>query len=50
MRERPLILTGGDIEKRLFSKEEAARLLDRHFERLRRKKSDGEKYRQLSLF
>lgn len=46
----PLILTGGDIEKWLFSKEEAVRLLDRHFDRLRRKKSDGEEYRQLSLF
>lgn len=46
----PLILTAGDIEKWLFSREEAGRLLDSHFEGLRRKRSDSEEYRQLSLF
>lgn len=46
----PLILSGSDIEKWLFSKEEAVRLLNSHFDRLQRKKSDEEEYRQLSLF
>ena len=46
----PLILTCGDMEKWLFSKEEAVRLLDRHFDQLQRKKSMQEEYRQMSLF
>lgn len=46
----PLILTRGDMEKWLFSKEEAVRLLDRHFDQLQRKKSMQEEYRQMSLF
>ncbi len=46
----PLILTRDDMEKWLFSKEEAARLLDGHFDKLQRKKSMQEEYRQMSLF
>jgi len=46
----PLILTRGDIEKWLFSKEEAAGLLDGHFDRLQRKRSVQEGYQQMSLF
>lgn len=46
----PVILTHSDIEKWLFSKEEAVRLLDGHFDKLQRKKSMQEEYRQMSLF
>lgn len=46
----PLILTRGDIEKWLFSKEEAVRMLDGHFDKLQRKKSMQEEYQQMSLF
>lgn len=46
----PLILNLGDIGKWLFSKEEAKILLDSHFEKLQRQRSDREEYRQLSLF
>lgn len=46
----PVILTHGDMEKWLFSKEEAVRLLDGHFDKLQRKKSMQEEYRQMSLF
>lgn len=46
----PLILTAGDIEKWLFSREEAEKLLNSHFEKLKRKRGDQEEYRQLSLF
>lgn len=46
----PLILTYGNMEKWLFSKEEAVRLLDVHFDQLQRKKSIQEEYRQMSLF
>ncbi len=46
----PLILTRDDMEKWLFSKEEAVRLLDRHFDKLQREKSMQEEYRQMSLF
>lgn len=46
----PLILTRGDMEKWLFSKDEAVRLLDRHFDKLQRKKSMQEEYQQMSLF
>ena len=46
----PLILTRSDMEKWLFSKAEAVKLLDRHFEQLQRKKSMQEEYRQMSLF
>ena len=38
----PLLLTGGDIEKWLFSRKEA--------DRLQRRRSGGEEYRQLCLF
>ncbi len=46
----PVILNLGDIEKWLFSKEDAVRLLDGHFEKLQRKKSMQEGYQQMSLF
>ena len=46
----PLILTHDDMEKWLFSKEEAVRLLEGHFDKLQRKKSMQEEYRQMSLF
>lgn len=46
----PLILEGGDLKKWLFSTQEAIKLMDRHFEKLQRKRSGGEEYRQLSLF
>ena len=46
----PLLLTGGDIEKWLFSRDEADRLLSSSFDRLQRRRSGGEEYRQLSLF
>lgn len=46
----PLILTYGDLEKWLFSREEAVRLLDGHFDKLQRKKSMQEEYQQMSLF
>lgn len=46
----PLILTRGDLEKWLFSKEEAVRLLNRHFDKLQRKRSMQEEYQQMSLF
>ena len=39
-----LILTRDDMEKWLFSKEEAARLLNRHFDKLQRQKSIQEGY------
>ena len=46
----PLLLTGGDIEKWLFSRDEADRILSSSFHRLQRRRSGGEEYRQLSLF
>ncbi len=46
----PLILTAGDMERWLFSGEEAVKLLDSHFKKLQRRRSEGEEYRQLSLF
>lgn len=46
----PLLLSGGDIEKWLFSRDEADRLLSSSFDRLQRRRSGGEEYRQLSLF
>lgn len=46
----PLILTYGDLEKWLFSKEDAVKLLDGHFDKLQRKKSMQEEYQQMSLF
>lgn len=46
----PVILKSDDIQKWLFSKEEAENLLDRHFENLKRKKSVQEEYQQMSLF
>lgn len=46
----PLLLTYNDIEKWLFSRKEADRLLYSCFDRLQRRGSGGEEYRQLSLF
>ena len=46
----PLIITRDDMEKWLFSKEEAVRQLDGHFDKLQKKKSVQEEYRQMSLF
>ncbi len=46
----PLILAKEDLKKWLFSTEEAVKLMDRHFEKLLRKRSGGGEYRQLSLF
>lgn len=46
----PLILTRSDLERWLFSKEEAVRLLNGHYEELQRKKSIQEGYQQLTLF
>lgn len=40
----PLILTRDDTEKWLFSKEDAMRLLNRHFDKLQRQKSIQEGY------
>ncbi len=45
----PLILTRSDMEKWLFS-QKAVRLLDRHFDKLQRKKSMQERYQKMSLF
>ncbi|MBD5455647.1 MAG: SOS response-associated peptidase [Lachnospiraceae bacterium] len=46
----PLILKADDMEKWLFSKEEAVKLLDSHFEKLQRRKSGQEEYVQMCLF
>lgn len=46
----PLILRREDMENWLFSETEARKLLDRHFEDLRRQESEPQKYRQISLF
>ena len=46
----PLILAKEDLKKWLFSTEEAVKLMDRHFEKLLRKRSGGGEDRQLSLF
>lgn len=46
----PLIIHKEDREAWLFSKKEAEKLLDSCFAELRRKKSEGEEYQQLSLF
>ncbi len=46
----PLILHREELEKWLFSKEEAEKLLDGHFGGLQRRKSGDGGYRQMSLF
>lgn len=46
----PLILRWEDMENWLFSETEARKLLDRHFEDLRRQESEPQEYRQISLF
>ena len=46
----PLIIEAGDINKWLFSLEDADHLLDHHFVRLQKTKSSGEEYNQMSLF
>lgn len=46
----PLILRREDMENWLFSETEARKLLDRHFEDLRRQESEPQEYRQISLF
>lgn len=46
----PVILTADEIEKWLFSREEAVKLLDSHFHKLQKRKSSQKEYRQLSLF
>ena len=46
----PLIIRKENMEEWLFSETEAEELLDRHFEKLRRQKSEAEGYRQMSLF
>lgn len=46
----PVILDMDDIPKWLFSQAEAENLLGRHFDRLERKRSVQEEYRQMSLF
>lgn len=46
----PVILTADEIEKWLFSREEAVKLLDSHFDKLQKRKSSQKEYRQLSLF
>lgn len=46
----PLIIHKEDREAWLFSEKEAEKLLDSCFTELQRQKSEGEEYRQLSLF
>lgn len=46
----PVILTRGDIEKWLFSREEAESLMKKHFVQLERQKNDPDGYVQMSLF
>lgn len=46
----PLILRREDMENWLFSETEARKLLDRHFEDLRRQEREPQEYRQISLF
>jgi len=46
----PLILHRDELEKWLFSKEEAEKLLNRHFDELQRRKSGDGGYQQMSLF
>jgi len=46
----PLILYREEMENWLFSKEAAERLLDGHFDELRRRKSEAGGYQQMSLF
>lgn len=46
----PLILRKEDMEEWLFSETAAKELLDRHFEKLQRQKSEADGYRQMSLF
>lgn len=46
----PLILDGEEMGNWLFSREEAAKLLESHFEGLQKMQSEREAYRQMSLF
>lgn len=46
----PLILRQEDMGAWLFSEKEAERLMDRPFVDLQRKRSEGDEYRQMSLF
>lgn len=46
----PLILRKEDMEEWLFSETAAKELLDRHFEKLQRQKSEAGGYQQMSLF
>ena len=46
----PLIINEGDIGDWLFSKEEAAELLESHFKGLQKVQSEKETYQQMSLF
>ncbi len=46
----PLILGREDMRKWLFSKEEAAELLESHFKGLQKMQSEKETYQQMSLF
>lgn len=46
----PLILRRENMEEWLFSEMEAREMLDRHFEKLQRQKSEAGGYQQMSLF
>lgn len=46
----PLILRRENMEEWLFSETEAKEMLDRHFEKLQRQKSEAGGYQQMSLF
>ena len=46
----PLILRKENMEEWLFSETEAKEMLDRHFEKLQRQKSEAGGYQQMSLF
>lgn len=46
----PLILSGEDMEKWLFSRDEAEGLLESHFKNLQKVQSEKEMYQQMSFF
>lgn len=46
----PLILDEENMEKWLFSEEEAAKLLESYFKGLQKVQSEKETYQQMSLF
>ena len=46
----PLVINREDMEKWLFSEDEAVELLESHFEELQRVQSEKEMYHQMSLF